>query len=71
MTFARFMSTTTGRATRVGAGFVSIVGGLLLGGVAGWAIAAVGLIPLAAGATNVCLLAPLFHLPFRGDHHPA
>jgi len=68
MGFVRFMNTTTGRAVRVVAGLVLIVGGLVSGGVAGWVVAAVGVVPLAAGLANVCLFAPLFHAPLRGTH---
>jgi len=30
----------------------------------------VGLVPLAAGALGLCLLAPLFHLPLRATGSP-
>jgi len=69
MQFVRLMSTSTGRAVRVVAGLVLIVGGLVAGGPAGWIVAAVGVVPLAAGLANVCLFAPLFHAPFRGGTH--
>jgi Protein of unknown function (DUF2892) len=71
MPFVRFMSTTTGRAVRVVAGLMLIAAGLAAGGTAGWIVAAVGLVPLAAGLANVCLFAPLFHAPFRGPTHAA
>jgi len=71
MGFVRFMGTTAGRALRVAAGLALIIGGLLAGGAAGWVIAVVGVVPLAAGLTNVCLFAPLFHAPFRGGPRPA
>jgi len=51
---------------RIGAGLALIVGGLIAGGTAGLVVAAVGVVPLAAGLANVCLFAPLFHAPFRG-----
>lgn len=60
------MNTTAGRAVRVIAALAIIVGGLVSGGIAGWVVAAVGLVPLAAGIANVCLFAPLFHAPVRG-----
>ncbi len=37
-----------------------VVVGALLGG-AWWIVAAAGLVPIAAGLLNFCLLAPLFH----------
>ncbi len=66
MGFVAFMGRTAGRVARAGAGVVLIVAGVLTGGVGGWILALVGLVPLAAAASNVCLLAPLFHAPLRG-----
>jgi len=71
MGFVRFMGTAAGRVVRVAAGVALILGGLLAGGAAGWAVAVVGVVPLAAGVTNVCLFAPVFHAPFRGGPRPA
>jgi hypothetical protein len=65
MGFVGFMSSTTGRAVRVLAGIVLIVVGAVLGG-GWWALAVVGLVPLAAGALDVCLFAPLFRQPMSG-----
>lgn len=66
MRFVRFMNTTAGRAVRVIAALAIIVGGLVSGGITGWVVATLGLVPLAAGIANVCLFAPLFHAPVRG-----
>ena len=63
-TFFSFMASPAGRAVRVVAGLVLVVLGALLGG-AWWLLAAIGLVPLLAGALDVCLLAPLFHRPLR------
>ncbi len=63
MSFAKFMSSTTGRAVRVVAGLALIVWGLAAGIPA---LIVVGLVPLAAGVFNVCLLAPLLKAPFSG-----
>lgn len=63
MGFARFMSSTAGRALRVVAGLALIVIGLATGT---WWLAVVGLVPLLAGALDVCLFAPLFKAPFSG-----
>lgn len=63
MPLARFMSTTTGRAVRAVAGLALIVWGLAAGIPA---LVVVGLVPLAAGVFNVCLLAPLLKAPFSG-----
>ena len=47
------------------AGAALIVIGAVVGG-AGWILAVVGLVPLVAGALDVCLLGPVFHEPLRG-----
>jgi len=60
----RFLESTTGRYTRSAAGLVLIGLGAWLGGV-WWVLAAVGLVPLAAGLFNFCLIAPLFHASLR------
>ncbi len=50
---------------RAVAGLALIAAGLLLGG--GWlALAVLGLLPLAARIFDVCVLGPLFRLPFAG-----
>lgn len=61
-----FIGSQPGRIVRVGAGLALIAAGVLLGG--GWlALAVLGLVPLAAGAFDFCLLGPLFRLPFIGS----
>jgi Protein of unknown function (DUF2892) len=65
MGFAIFMASTAGRAVRVIAGVALIVVGGLLGG-GWWALAVVGLVPLAAGALDVCLSNVLFGQPLSG-----
>jgi hypothetical protein len=52
---------------RIVAGVALILVGLLaIGGVAGWIVAIIGLVPLAAGLFDRCVFAPLFGLPFVG-----
>ena len=65
MVVLRFIGSTPGRVVRVVAGSGLIVGGVVAGG---WwlALAAVGLLPLTAGLFDVCVLGPLFRLPFGG-----
>jgi hypothetical protein len=65
MGFSKFMASTAGRAVRVIAGVALIVVGGLLGG-GWWALAVVGLVPLAAGALDVCLFNVLFGQPLSG-----
>ncbi len=38
----------------------------MVGGTAGWVIGIAGLVPIAAGAADVWLVAPLFGAPFKG-----
>ncbi len=68
MAFAKFMASTAGRALRVIAGLALIgVGLFVLADTVGYALALIGLVPLLAGALDVCLVAPLFGAPFKGD----
>jgi hypothetical protein len=61
------MATATGRGLRVLAGLVLIGVGIAIGGVAGVIVAIIGLVPLLAGVSNVCLIAPAVRAPFRGS----
>lgn len=66
--FFRFIASPAGRVVRIVAGLVLIVVGLaLVGGVGGWVLAIIGLLPLAAGLFDRCVFAPLFGLPFVGS----
>ncbi|HLI15077.1 MAG TPA: DUF2892 domain-containing protein [Acidimicrobiales bacterium] len=68
MRLIQFLEGATGRLARVVAGAVLVGLGAWLGTTDGggwWALLAVGLVPLAAGLANVCLLAPLFGAPVR------
>lgn len=68
MGFARFMAIGVGRGLRIVAGSVLIAVGLLrVKGARGGAIAALGLVPLLAGSFDVCVLAPLLRVPFKGS----
>ena len=68
MGFVKFMSSTAGRITRAVAGIVLIVVGLLVvHGTGGIILAIVGVLPLAAGAFDFCVFAPLFGAPFAGS----
>ncbi len=65
--FFGFMASQAGRWVRVLAGIVLILIGLAaVQGVVGWILVIVGLVPLAAGAFDRCVFAPLFGLPFEG-----
>lgn len=62
-----FLASSAGRLTRIVAGIALILVGLLaIGGIWGWILAIVGLVPLLAGLFDRCVFAPLFGLPFDG-----
>jgi len=65
MAILDFLGSQPGRIVRIVAGLALIAAGVLAGG---WwlALAAVGLLPLAAGVFDFCVLGPLFRLPFVG-----
>jgi len=63
--FLDFMASTAGRIARIVAGIALITVGIVIGG-AGWLIAAIGVVPLLAGALDVCLLAAVLRQPFKG-----
>jgi len=65
MGLPKFMASTAGGAVRVIAGIALIVVGDLLGG-GWWALAVVGLVPLATGVLDVCLVNVLFGQPLSG-----
>lgn len=66
MSFAKFMAGPIGRGARALVGIVLIVIGISTGGAGGWILAIVGLLPLAAGVLNICVIAPLLKAPFSG-----
>jgi len=66
MAIAQFMASPMGRIARVVLGVVLIVLGFVLGGGAGIALIIAGLLPIATGALDVCLIAPIAGLPLRG-----
>ncbi|MCZ7539003.1 MAG: DUF2892 domain-containing protein [Anaerolineae bacterium] len=67
MALVDFMASPMGRWLRIVVGIVLILIGLLvIEGTGGTVIAIIGLVPLAAGAFDFCVLAPLLGLPFWG-----
>ena len=67
MGLARFMASGLGRGIRVVAGLALIGYGLMvMKGTNGYIMAAAGLVPLALGALNICVLGPLLGAPFSG-----
>ena len=64
MALVRFMSSDSGRLARIAVGAILVGLGAWLGGPF-WVLAAIGVVPVAAGVFDWCLIAPLFHAPVR------
>ncbi|HZW90356.1 MAG TPA: YgaP-like transmembrane domain [Myxococcaceae bacterium] len=72
MAFAEFMGSPLGRGLRVVFGGLLIWVGLnVLGGTAGTVVALLGIVPIATGLLNICILGPLLGAPLRGSSRPA
>ncbi len=70
--FSRFMASSGGRVARGAFGVAIIGSGLtLVGGPAGYAVAAFGLVPIAAAVFNLCPVAPLWGGHFIGAKYCA
>jgi hypothetical protein len=68
MRFAGWMATPLGRGLRVVFGSVLIYLGLaVVQGVAGTVLALLGVVPIAAGVLNLCILGPLLGAPMKGS----
>lgn len=65
--FAQFIASDAGRALRVVTGLALIGAGANRGGGTGNGLMLLGLVPLAAGAFDLCLLSPLFGGPLAGS----
>jgi hypothetical protein len=64
--FVKFMASTAGRITRILAGLVLVILGILMHSVGGVIVAVVGLVPLLAGLFDFCVFAPLFGASMSG-----
>ena len=62
-----FMASRSGRWTRMLAGAGMLMGGLASGSPKGKWLALAGVVPLLAGAFDVCLFGPFFGLPVKGE----
>jgi hypothetical protein len=62
-----FMASRTGRWSRMLVGAALVMGGMSSRSGKGAGLALVGLVPLLAGAFDVCLVGPLFGLPLKGE----
>lgn len=67
MGFVSFMRSWAGRLLRITVDAVIVwFGWTRLGGTAGTILALIGLVPIAAGVFNLCLLAPFFSVDLKG-----
>ena len=57
--FGQFMASTAGRVIRGLIGIALIVAGLLVGGVGGWVLGGFGVVLLAAGLLDFCVITGL------------
>ncbi len=65
MAVLEFLGSQPGRIVRIAAGLALVATGAIRRG--GWLVlAAVGLVPLAAGVFDLCILGPRFGLPVVG-----
>ena len=68
--FARFMASGYGRIVRLGFGAGLVAAGLaVVPWPVGFAVAALGLVPIAAGVFNLCPVAPLWGGHFFGSRY--
>lgn len=71
MRFVNFMRSWAGRLLRIALGAVIVwFGWTRLGGTAGTMLALIGLVPIAAGVFNICLLGPFFGVTLMGQSRP-
>lgn len=66
MALINFLASTNGRWVRGLLGAVLLVLAFVVGGTVGWVLGLVGVVFVAVGVLDVCLLAPLFGKPLRG-----
>ena len=67
MAVIRFMQSWAGRLLRIGTGGLMLWYGLTqMVGTGGIALAIVGVVPIAAGVFNFCLIGPLFGVTLMG-----
>jgi hypothetical protein len=66
MAFARFMSRPVGRIIRAVVGLLLVALGFWIGGGVGIFLGVVGLVPVAAGVFNFCLIGPVIGAHFDG-----
>lgn len=63
---AAFLAGPIGRLARIAIGAALVIIGVLTGGAAGIVIGLIGLLPIALGASNRCLISRLIGAPWKG-----
>ncbi len=63
---ARFLASPSGRLLRIVSGLVLLILGRRMSGIAGVLVATVGIVPLAAGSFDFCLVSRLVGGPLSG-----
>ncbi len=66
MKFVKLMASPQGRIARFLLGAALFLLGVRVSGIGGYLLAIVALVPMFAGALDVCVLAPLFGYPMNG-----
>ncbi len=66
MKFATFMASGAGRTLRAVVGVLLVWWGFMMAGVVSYAVIAFGIIAIASGLFNFCLIAPFLGVPFMG-----
>lgn len=64
--FAQFMASPAGRWLRIVVGVALVVWGWSMHSGGGTVLAIVGLVPIAAGVFDFCLISKIVHAPFWG-----
>lgn len=69
MEIARFMATPAGRIGRIVLGIIIIYIGVIADKPLGYVLEVIGLVPIIAGALNLCLIGPLLGAPLKGQRY--
>lgn len=64
--FVSFISSPSGRILRVVAGIALLSAGISMATTGGYVLAALGIVPLAAGSLDICVLGPILGGHFNG-----
>lgn len=66
--FIKFMTSTSGKATRIVIGLLLIAWGMYFAtNTPNWILIIIGIIPLSAGTFNFCIVAPFFGYSLNGS----